>query len=219
MLIGGFSLVPRLNGVPKIRHVFWRGDQLTCRFLVEIGDLYLESEDVPIRPANESEEQAFDTLTDLKRGIDSGPMDQGRMNSLDIEILRREQRLGKALSVARLTAKPVLLRPEQWSDERAYALYDGAVWRSDFTGALGLAEIETQFAPAGAAQPDSRPGIPAAMRRAVWQRDQGRCARCGARERLEFDHIVPLSRGGSNTERNIELLCQDCNRAKSDRIE
>jgi hypothetical protein len=141
MLIGGFSLVPRLNGVPKIRHVFWRGDQLTCRFLVEIGDLYLESEDVPIRPANESEEQAFDTLTDLKRGIDSGPMDQGRMNSLDIEILRREQRLGKALSVARLTAKPVLLRPEQWSDERAYALYDGAVWRSDFTGALGLASF------------------------------------------------------------------------------
>ena len=56
------------------------------------------------------------------------------------------------------------------------------------------------------------------LRRAVWTRDQGRCARCGNRERLEFDHIIPVSRGGSNTERNIELLCEVCNRAKSDSI-
>jgi hypothetical protein len=44
------------------------------------------------------------------------------------------------------------------------------------------------------------------VRRAVWQRDYGRCAKCGRRERLEFDHIVPIARGGSNTERNVELL-------------
>jgi hypothetical protein len=54
---------------------------------------------------------------------------------------------------------------------------------------------------------------------AVWRRDQGRCARCGSRENLEYDHIVPVSKGGGNTERNIELLCQDCNRAKGNRIE
>jgi hypothetical protein len=34
------------------------------------------------------------------------------------------------------------------------------------------------------------------------------------RKRLEFDHIVPVSKGGSNTERNIELLCESCNRRK-----
>jgi hypothetical protein len=53
----------------------------------------------------------------------------------------------------------------------------------------------------------------------VWRRDEGQCARCGSKERLEYDHIVPVSKGGSNTARNIELLCERCNREKSDRIQ
>jgi|GEM_PF-5957595 len=57
------------------------------------------------------------------------------------------------------------------------------------------------------------------VRITVWRRDQGKCARCGNRENLEYDHIVPVSKGGSNTARNIELLCQNCNRAKGNRIE
>ena len=64
-----------------------------------------------------------------------------------------------------------------------------------------------------------RTRIPEEVRIAVWRRDQGRCARCGNRENLEYDHIVPVSKGGGNTERNIELLCQDCNRVKGNRIE
>ncbi|MBF0103144.1 MAG: HNH endonuclease, partial [Desulfobacterales bacterium] len=42
--------------------------------------------------------------------------------------------------------------------------------------------------------------------------------RCGSRENLEYDHIIPVSKGGSNTARNIELLCEKCNREKSDKI-
>ncbi|MFT3890452.1 MAG: HNH endonuclease signature motif containing protein [Anaerolineales bacterium] len=61
--------------------------------------------------------------------------------------------------------------------------------------------------------------IPEDVRIAVWRRDQGKCAKCGSRENLEYDHIVPVSKGGGNTARNIELLCQTCNRAKGDRIE
>jgi TPR repeat protein len=64
-----------------------------------------------------------------------------------------------------------------------------------------------------------REPIPSAVRREVWRRDQGRCARCGSREKLEYDHIVPVARGGSNTARNIELLCERCNRSKSDSIQ
>ena len=40
-----------------------------------------------------------------------------------------------------------------------------------------------------------REQIPEPVRIAVWRRDGGRCARCGSRERLEYDHIIPLSRG------------------------
>ena len=60
--------------------------------------------------------------------------------------------------------------------------------------------------------------IPENIRIEVWRRDSGKCARCGSREKLEYDHIVPISKGGSNTARNIELLCEKCNRSKSNNI-
>lgn len=52
----------------------------------------------------------------------------------------------------------------------------------------------------------------------VWNRDNGRCRECESNERLEFDHIIPFSKGGSNTYRNIQLLCEPCNRIKSSKI-
>lgn len=63
-----------------------------------------------------------------------------------------------------------------------------------------------------------RQSIPTKVRQEVWRRDGGKCANCGSRENLEYDHIIPVSKGGSNTARNIELLCQKCNRGKSDKI-
>ena len=52
----------------------------------------------------------------------------------------------------------------------------------------------------------------------VWRRDEGKCTQCGSNENLEFDHIIPHSKGGANTKRNIQLLCEPCNRKKSDNI-
>tara|TARA_B100001079_G_scaffold168369_1_gene144474 strand:+ start:3782 stop:4129 length:348 start_codon:yes stop_codon:yes gene_type:complete len=52
----------------------------------------------------------------------------------------------------------------------------------------------------------------------VWRRDQGKCVECGSSNRLEFDHIIPFAKGGANTYRNIQLLCEKCNRSKSDKI-
>lgn len=63
-----------------------------------------------------------------------------------------------------------------------------------------------------------RPAVPENVRIAVWRRDEGKCVKCGSRERLEYDHIIPISKGGSNTVRNIELLCENCNRSKRDNI-
>lgn len=52
----------------------------------------------------------------------------------------------------------------------------------------------------------------------VWRRDAGRCVECGSQENLEFDHIIPFSKGGASTYRNVQLLCQTCNRRKSNAI-
>ena len=52
----------------------------------------------------------------------------------------------------------------------------------------------------------------------VWNRDDGKCVQCGSNKDLEFDHIIPFSKGGANTYRNLQLLCEYCNRSKSDKI-
>lgn len=64
----------------------------------------------------------------------------------------------------------------------------------------------------------SREPIAEEVRMYVWRRDGGKCVKCGSQRNLEFDHIIPVSKGGSNTERNIQLLCEACNRQKSDII-
>ena len=65
----------------------------------------------------------------------------------------------------------------------------------------------------------SRSKIPSNVRIFVWQRDSGKCVECGSNENLEYDHIIPFIKGGSNTERNLQLLCGNCNRLKSDNIQ
>ena len=60
--------------------------------------------------------------------------------------------------------------------------------------------------------------IPQSVKDAVWRRDGGKCTICNSQELLEFDHIIPFSLGGSNTYRNVQLLCQSCNRKKSAHI-
>lgn len=56
------------------------------------------------------------------------------------------------------------------------------------------------------------------VRQRVWQRFGGRCAECNADTYLEFDHIIPVAKGGGNSETNVQLLCRKCNLAKSDTI-
>ena len=60
--------------------------------------------------------------------------------------------------------------------------------------------------------------IEQSVKDAVWNRDGGKCVECGSNENLEFDHIIPWSKGGANSYRNLQLLCESCNRIKSDKI-
>jgi len=64
----------------------------------------------------------------------------------------------------------------------------------------------------------SRTAISDDMKLLVWQRDQGRCAKCGSNVELQFDHIIPVSLGGASTPENLQILCGTCNRAKSNSI-
>lgn len=66
--------------------------------------------------------------------------------------------------------------------------------------------------------------IPAAVRRAVWTRDRGRCAfvgrnghRCGERAFLELHHVTPFAVGGGSTVANLRLLCRAHNGLESTR--
>lgn len=63
-----------------------------------------------------------------------------------------------------------------------------------------------------------RKSIPQNVKDKIWRRDEGKCAECGSNENLEFDHIIPFSKGGASTYRNLQLLCQICNRKKYNRI-
>ena len=59
-----------------------------------------------------------------------------------------------------------------------------------------------------------RAPVPVEIRRAVFERDGGRCVQCGGSFDLQYDHVLPHSLGGAATVENLQLLCADCNRAK-----
>jgi hypothetical protein len=52
------------------------------------------------------------------------------------------------------------------------------------------------------------------VRSIVLERDGHACTYCGSDKRLEGDHIVPLSRGGSNAFVNLATACRPCNLSK-----
>lgn len=59
----------------------------------------------------------------------------------------------------------------------------------------------------------------AAVRIRVMKRDRFQCTYCGAPgtdAELEIDHIIPISKGGSNHMSNLTTACRACNQAKSD---
>ncbi|EJQ06647.1 HNH endonuclease [Bacillus cereus] len=69
-----------------------------------------------------------------------------------------------------------------------------------------------------------RVGIPSWVKRAVFYRDRGVCVFCptnlsGIIDSLpmeNFDHMVPLAKGGINDVSNIQLACETCNKSKND---
>ena len=44
-----------------------------------------------------------------------------------------------------------------------------------------------------------------------------RCVSCGATKDLQIDHIYPKSKGGSDIEGNLQVLCVECNVKKGNK--
>ena len=66
--------------------------------------------------------------------------------------------------------------------------------------------------------------IPLEVKWAVWGRDGGRCTfvgengqRCPACSDLDFDHIIPVARGGKSTVDNVRVLCRAHNQYEAER--
>jgi tellurite resistance protein len=97
----------------------------------------------------------------------------------------------------------------------------GVYWSAD--AALAYAILQAAVGRANQTIVDVRASVPTRhihrdVRQRVWQKYGGRCAECGATQYLEFDHIIPHAKGGSNDENNVQLLCRGCNGKKSDMI-
>jgi hypothetical protein len=57
------------------------------------------------------------------------------------------------------------------------------------------------------------------QKRAAFERQNGICSKCKGKfslKEMEADHITPWSKGGKTIPENCQMLCQDCNRRKSD---
>lgn len=60
--------------------------------------------------------------------------------------------------------------------------------------------------------------IPRSAMLRVVRRDNSQCQICGRPlldDEIEFDHLIPVSKGGSSEEHNLRVACFACNRSKS----
>ena len=52
----------------------------------------------------------------------------------------------------------------------------------------------------------------------IFERDGAKCKNCGRQDKLTIDHIIPTSKGGTNEEINLQVLCERCNKKKGNKI-
>ena len=94
------------------------------------------------------------------------------------------------------------------------AVYDEDNELTALRAAVANLEAAVEFSKSGS----RRDPIPDDVKLLVWTRDGGSCVRCGSKQHLHFDHVIPVAKGGGNCAENIQILCQACNLRKGDKI-
>jgi len=54
------------------------------------------------------------------------------------------------------------------------------------------------------------------MKSIIIERDGSKCLRCGSVDQLTMQHVIPYSKGGETTSRNLVTLCKSCNEKLAD---
>jgi hypothetical protein len=155
----------------------------------------------------------FKKLSDLEDYLRKNPLLKSKSvlfyekNKEEIEVRRAEYLKNQQMEMDRLEKEAIKL--QMIDNERKKRLHKEALNELIATG-----EMFNYFTN----KEGKRESIPQDVMDKVWNRDNGKCAKCGSQENLEFDHIIPFSKGGATTYRNTQLLCKKCNVEKSNKI-
>jgi hypothetical protein len=151
----------------------------------------------------------------LSHTIRGATMDQVLEAALDL-LLEKQARARGQVKKPRKTLAPTVVLPTC-----ATSTGDGApplpAEQNPAPNASPLSLIPTEPPPRRRTGP--RHAIPAAVRRAVWARDNGRCqwpldegGCCGSTHRLELDHVEPWAEWGGETQESLRVVCRAHNR-------
>lgn len=120
-----------------------------------------------------------------------------------------------------------------------YSSRIGRLWRARNQGSLAayrlanVAKIAAYFKEWATKNPDKRSVYKHARRarenaangshtaaewRTILARHKSKCVTCGAKGKMTKDHIIPLSRGGTNFVYNLQPMCLGCNIRKATSI-
>lgn len=90
-------------------------------------------------------------------------------------------------------------------------------------GEIKVCRVNIELFPKKIRTKRKRTHIPRGLRKEVFKRDNYTCKECGAKKSegatLHIDHIIPISKGGTDELDNLQTLCSDCNLNKSNIIQ